>query len=1074
MKRLILLFSLLLFASISFSQKNEKVNPQLLEKKAEEFYRSSKYDSAAYYHLMAIKISEKKENWLDCVRLFGGLAWDYFDMVKTDTAIFYIRKAINVADEHLDTEKRTHVLEKAELYFILGKIHLRNGKYDSTIYYSQKALSMINWSDKDSKLKKAKLWGLTGDAYSYLGEYTKAEELCLKALEIEETILGKNNESLILSLYNLSSLYVRKGKYDKALEGFQRTVDIIVPIHGEFNIKVAAIYNQIGRIYGNMGKYDEALEEIIKAIDIYIKLFGEKAPQLSSCYNTIGSLYQMKTEYSKALEYYEKSLHLKILTSGENHPHVAEISNNIGSIYLYQKNYKKSLEYYKKSLKIYLLNYKQEHPKVALAYNNLALEYYAIGNFDKALEYSKKSLEIRNKIYGENHNRLAYSHNVMGLIYSSKKNYNDAIKHLNKALEIRINVFGGKHPLTSNSFNLIGNIHYKKGEYNKALKNIQNALIANLPSFDDTLIYHNPKDLNAFSNKFLLETLRDKAQTLYQLYMSSEQLTKDINASISTYDLFFKLTNQMRNNYSNESTKLVLSEETKGHTQNAIIAAIKYDSIHLSNKKKAFEYLEKSKSTTIGAHLNDQQIKCYSNITDSLLNKEKRITINRRELKTQLQQAKAKKEGYDTLQVQKLQDQLFYSSRQYDSLMTTFKNEYPDYYQLKYQQKVASIEELQEQLDEKTTLLNYFVADTTLFIAALTKDSLVYKVVKTDSSFHEQLIDYHLDIEFDFTKDELQASNKLYNYLIAPVEDLIKGKNKLVIIPDEKLYYVPFETLCKNGSDSKQPDYLIKNYAINYHHSATLWLNSKEKESKSIAQNSFIGFAPVFDPEVNNGTILSNEWLADTTDTELATRSVSSDFSNFNALPNSEKEIKSILKLFKKKYGKAEGYLHKEATEENFKNHVSDYKYVHIASHSFTNDKYPALSGIAFSQPDTTNRKENDEDGILYAGESYNLNLSNADLVVLSSCKSGLGKLVKGEGFLSLSRGFIYSGAPNIVYSLWSVKDEPTKNLMVHFYKQLLNGENYPEALRKAKLKIMSNSKTSQPKYWAAWVLLGK
>jgi len=267
---------------------------------------------------------------------------------------------------------------------------------------------------------------------------------------------------------------------------------------------------------------------------------------------------------------------------------------------------------------------------------------------------------------------------------------------------------------------------------------------------------------------------------------------------------------------------------------------------------------------------------------------------------------------------------------------------------------------------------------------------------------------------------------------------------------------------------------LIKKHAITYHQSATLWLSSLEKQS--LAQNNnFIGFAPVFAPKVNNGYILSSEWISDTTGVEKNTRSISNDFKHFNALPYSEKEVKTILKLFKKSGKKGDGYFHKEATEENFKQQAPNYQYIHIASHSFANDFYPALSGIAFSQPDTTGfNPDKHEDGTLYAGESYNLDLSGADLVVLSSCQSGLGRLVKGEGFLSLSRGFLYAGTSNIVFSLWNVKDLQTRELMGYFYSKLLDGESYADALRGAKLKLLNNPKNAEPKYWAAWVLVGK
>ena len=484
-------------------------------------------------------------------------------------------------------------------------------------------------------------------------------------------------------------------------------------------------------------------------------------------------------------------------------------------------------------------------------------------------------------------------------------------------------------------------------------------------------------------------------------------------------------------------------------------------------------------ATTLNASLSNDEISSYSNMADSLLEKEKDITLNRRYYETQIQKAKAKKGGYDTLQVREYHDLLFKYSRLYDGLINYIKKEYPDYYQLKYEQNVANVKDVKESLGENSALLNYFVADRLLFIAAVNKDTIIYKTISTDSLFNQQIIDYHLDIKSNFSQHEIESSNVLYNYLIKPVEEVIENKNSLVIIPDGNLYYVPFETLCKketNTADLNKPNYLIKTHTISYHQSATLWLNSIEKsKGKEENNENFLGFAPVFDPKINNGYILSSEWISDTIEIELATRSISSDLKHFNALPYTETEINSILKLFKNKGKEGIGYLHNKATEENFKQSSNNYKYLHIASHSFTNDNYPALSGIAFSQPDTTGFDESkSDDGILYAGESYNLNLSKADLVVLSSCKSGLGKLIKGEGFLSLSRGFLYAGVPNIIFSLWNVKDEPTKELMVHFYKQVLKGKSYSNALRDAKLKLINNPKTAMPKYWAAWTLVGK
>lgn len=102
-----------------------------------------------------------------------------------------------------------------------------------------------------------------------------------------------------------------------------------------------------------------------------------------------------------------------------------------------------------------------------------------------------------------------------------------------------------------------------------------------------------------------------------------------------------------------------------------------------------------------------------------------------------------------------------------------------------------------------------------------------------------------------------------------------------------------------------------------------------------------------------------------------------------------------------------------------------------------------------------------------------NLNLKS-DLLVLSSCESGVGKLMKGEGLQALSRGFFFAGTPNIVFSLWRILDKPTKKLMVNFYSNVLNGLSYSEALRQAKLSLINDPQTAFPYFWSSFILVGK
>lgn len=177
------------------------------------------------------------------------------------------------------------------------------------------------------------------------------------------------------------------------------------------------------------------------------------------------------------------------------------------------------------------------------------------------------------------------------------------------------------------------------------------------------------------------------------------------------------------------------------------------------------------------------------------------------------------------------------------------------------------------------------------------------------------------------------------------------------------------------------------------------------------------------------------------------------------------------MKLFEKTENKAEAFLYKSAAEDRFKSELSkgSYRFLHIATHGFADEKNPALSGLIFSTPDSSS----EEDGVLHAEEMFNLKV-NADIAVLSSCESGIGKLYKGEGMLAITRGFLHAGVSNLVFSLWKVSDKQTCALMVEFYRNVLKGKKYQNSLRQAKLKMLEDKNSAIPYYWSSFVLVGR
>jgi CHAT domain-containing protein len=188
-------------------------------------------------------------------------------------------------------------------------------------------------------------------------------------------------------------------------------------------------------------------------------------------------------------------------------------------------------------------------------------------------------------------------------------------------------------------------------------------------------------------------------------------------------------------------------------------------------------------------------------------------------------------------------------------------------------------------------------------------------------------------------------------------------------------------------------------------------------------------------------------------------------------LPATADETQSLYNLFLASKKPAELILGPVAGEKKLKaTKLGDYQYIHLATHGFVNDESPELSGLLLAQ-DTT---DHDEDNVLYMGEVYNLQL-NADLVTLSACETGLGKIIEGEGVVGLTRALTYAGARNILVSLWKVNDASTAELMISFYQRLLqnNQMQISAALRDAKLAMIKSGKFSDPYYWSPFVLTG-
>jgi CHAT domain-containing protein len=343
-------------------------------------------------------------------------------------------------------------------------------------------------------------------------------------------------------------------------------------------------------------------------------------------------------------------------------------------------------------------------------------------------------------------------------------------------------------------------------------------------------------------------------------------------------------------------------------------------------------------------------------------------------------------------------------------------------------------------------VIKYFMSFTDLYVTWYTANQSGWKKLE-NINFSSRIKHIKRAIKSQsITTKELQS---LYGLLIKPLEDELKGIDRLTILSDERLEGIPFELL-----QNEEGEYLINDYAINYSYS------SKVSKTESLPKtNNFLALAPGFTDENDySSQSLTRDVIEDYSFiTKNSARSIS-----LAPIPYSTDEIQEIGQLFNDKSLNNHIYTAKKATKENLAKHLSNTGILHIATHGISRDKYH--SGLFFT-------KNHDDNGFLSLQELYNFEIK-ADLVVLSACKSGTGKVSEGEGVMALPRGFIYAGASNVIGSLWKVHDQKTKELMVAFYRHLLQDEvTYAEALRLAKLDCIK--KGFLPIDWAGFVLIG-
>lgn len=885
--------------------------------------------------------------------------------------------------------------------------------------------------------------------------FDEAEEIVSKIREsIQKS--SPNKLSLIWGYIGIGFYEDELGNYQESIDAHQSAIDILDSIEEEeiddelieLSIRVR---NNLGVSYRQLGQPNMAMEQYERSMEIMKEFFGENYIQLATGYNNMGTIYYTQGDIGRAAEYFVMAARIIEINLGPTHSSISASLNNAGLSYYALRDFKKAAELLERAQRVKEATFGENHLETAIGYSNLASIHLESGDYEAAERNYNRSIQVRKNLFGPRHPSLVEPIISLGQFFMVTGQFDEARKEYESAIEIGVYRLGEAHPNVAESFYQVARSYMQQYRYNEALPHLEEAL----------RIYYGDSDItgNIDLNRQISHPTK-LVDVLYQMGMTYKKIDADeqtLVKSLMAFEWASDLIDHLQKIYKNEASKLRLIDENYSIYTSAIdvlfdLYAKTGDTYY---KHEIFNYAERSRSRVALEVLQDISARSFAGVPESVLEIES--DLNRKITNYQQELQRLENESEDSNLINSIRDSLFYSKREIENFTSNLEQNYPDYYRLKYDLSIISIDQLKNQLNGDQTFLSYVVSEETIYTLVVGADN--FEVVKLEAPEYlaDTIDSLRDDVKTGNTKGYSEAAYSIYETLVYPIEEYLTST--LIISADQTLHYLPFELLLTEKVDHenyRNMPYLLREKEVSYAPSASMLSVMKSRKVEN--PRNLLAIAPF------------NEVSSSSSSLEVS-GSIEQDFS---PLLLSEYETQNISNIIGAKNGwrdyispnKITVLDNKRATKTAFlETELSSYSYIHFATHAFINESSPSLSGIALYPEETT-------DGIAYLGDIYNLNMK-ADLIVLGACDTGLGRIHKGEGVIGFTRAFIYAGASNLAVSLWRVNDQPTAKLMIEFYTQIKAGNSYGASLREAKLSLINEPSMAAPRNWAAFVLHG-
>ncbi len=860
--------------------------------------------------------------------------------------------------------------------------------------------------------------------------------------------------------------------YNSGIGAMKKGLELLENHLSNDHWRTVKLLHKNGAVLRIQGSLTESKTYLDKALVIIDSLPADRKAYITPVIQSeIAGWYNYNHQPKKAIKVYNE-----LIIEAErdsNYRRIDIYNNNISNSYARLNDYGKALFYQHNSLKAKNKIYPEHHPKIVGAYNNLANIYMELDDLENAEKYWIKTTDlIKNNLTEDQHVKLTILESTKGKAYLKKKQYEKAIYHfLKQETEMQLHQITNDEEL-GDTYRALGYAYGKINEHALAKENLFKAIkirksmdleedyiIATSYLYLYDIFHEEGDDENAgryldmafnainldINDPNTIESAAILANLIpffqYKINALSNTIAKGeitIEKGQQYVDKSEELMQQLRFTIDDlESTSLLLKDLQPLHEAIIYFYITAFETTGESRfLSLLFNEDEKANNTFLYQHLAENASEKYG-IPKEVINKKNKLIADFNDQKEIVNENKLKStsnfNAYDSAV------EILYNKKRllYDH-MAEIDALFPQYYERLYNYPINSLEKTQKSLHNAESILQYISTINKVYCLQINSQNVSLHELGDQESITNSI--NKLNECIDTKGNCVRYQTGLYDILVKPMS--IKEKTTLNIVPGTSIGNLPFELLVDNNGQ-----FLLEKHPIYYQYSSTLKSNNENRKQSG---NDILAMAPLFDEEQGQHDPIQEMSL---------TRSTGQLY-----LPNSLNEVSAISELFNIK-----SLVKSEATIHNFLTKATEAKIIHLATHGIVDHKNPNLSKLLFTSDDHTKQSSS-----LHADEIVGLDL-HAELVTLSACNTGTGKIQAGEGVSSLGRAFTYAGCPNQVISLWSVNDISTSKLMTYFYENLKEGMTKPQAIQEAKIEYLQTSPQAlkHPYYWAGFVYYG-